>query len=152
MTRLRFFAALTLAASSLIANAQETVKEVTPSAPAPAPAIPANLENSVVKVFSTLRRPDPYKPWSKAAPAEVTGSGVVIEGNRILTNAHVVGYASQVEIQASQAGDKVSATVVAVARDIDLAILKLDDESFFKTHAPVKRASVLPNVRDQVFA
>ena len=149
---MRFFAALTLAASSLIANAQETVKEVAPSAPAPAPAIPANLENSVVKVFSTLRRPDPYKPWSKAAPAEVTGSGVVIEGNRILTNAHVVGYASQVDIQASQAGDKVSATVVAVARDIDLAILKLDDESFFKTHAPVKRASVLPNVRDQVFA
>ena len=152
MTRLRFFAALTLAASSLIANAQDTVKEVMPSTPAPAPAIPANLENSVVKVFATLRRPDPYKPWSKAAPAEVTGSGVVIEGNRILTNAHVVGYASQVEIQASQAGDKVSATVVAVARDIDLAILKLDDESFFKTHAPVKRASVLPNVRDQVFA
>ncbi|MEG0886405.1 MAG: hypothetical protein RSH52_34795, partial [Janthinobacterium sp.] len=38
------------------------------------------LENSVVKVFSTLRGPDPYKPWSKAQPQEVTGSGVVIEG------------------------------------------------------------------------
>ncbi|UUZ51166.1 S1C family serine protease [Massilia sp. B-10] len=49
-------------------------------------------------------------------------------------------------------GDKVSATVVAVSRDMDLAILKLDDESFFDTHAPVARASVLPNVRDQVFA
>ncbi|UUZ56630.1 S1C family serine protease [Massilia sp. H-1] len=48
--------------------------------------------------------------------------------------------------------DKVSATVVAVSRDMDLAILKLDDESFFDTHAPVARASVLPNVRDQVFA
>ncbi len=152
MTRMRLFAALSLAACGLIANAQETVKEVVPAAPVPAQAIPANLENSVVKVFATLRRPDPYKPWSKAAPAEVSGSGVVIEGNRILTNAHVVGYASQVEIQASQAGEKVSATVVAVARDIDLAILKLDDESFFKTHAPVKRASVLPKVRDQVFA
>ena len=46
------------------------------------------LENSVVKVFSTLRGPDPYKPWSKAAPQEVTGSGVVIEGRRILTHAH----------------------------------------------------------------
>jgi len=55
-------------------------------------------------VFSTLRGPDPYKPWSKAAPQEVTGSGVVIEGRRILTNAHVVGYASQVQIQANGAG------------------------------------------------
>jgi S1-C subfamily serine protease len=154
MTRMRFIAALALAASSFSALAQDAAPAApsAPAAPAPAQAIPANLENSVVKVFSTLRRPDPYKPWSKAAPAEVTGSGVVIEGKRILTNAHVVGYASQVEIQASQAGDKVSATVVAVARDIDLAILKLDDESFFASHAPVKRASVLPNVRDQVFA
>jgi S1-C subfamily serine protease len=152
MTRMRLLAALVFAASSLIAYAQDGAKDAVPATPAPATPIPANLENSVVKVFSTLRRPDPFKPWGKAAPAEVTGSGVVIEGKRILTNAHVVGYASQVEIQASQAGDKVSATVVAVARDIDLAILKLDDESFFDTHAPVERASVLPNVRDQVFA
>ena len=149
MTRMRLLAALALAASSLIAHAQESGKDAAPAAVA---AIPANLENSVVKVFSTLRRPDPFKPWSKAAPAEVTGSGVVIEGKRILTNAHVVGYASQVEIQASQAGDKVSATVVAVARDMDLALLKLDDESFFDTHAPVGRANVLPAVREQVFA
>lgn len=150
MTTLRIVAALSLAASSFFATAQEAPKET--AAPAPAAPIPANLENSVVKVFSTLRRPDPFKPWSKAAPADVTGSGVVIEGKRILTNAHVVGYASQVQIQANQAGDKVSATVVAVARDMDLAILKLDDESFFDTHAPVERASVLPAVRDQVFA
>ncbi len=42
--------------------------------------------------------------------------------------------------------------MVAVARDMDLAILKLDDESFFQTHGPVARASVLPEVREQVFA
>ena len=123
-----------------------------PAVPVAAAPIPANLENSVVKVFSTLRRPDPYKPWAKSAPTDVTGSGVVIEGKRILTNAHVVGYASQVQIQASQSGDKVAATVVAIAPGIDLAILKLDDESFFATHPPVARASVLPDVRDQVFA
>ena len=113
---------------------------------------PINLENSVVKVFSTLRGPDPFKPWGKAAPQEITGSGVVIEGKRILTNAHVVGYASQVQVQTGQAGDKVSATVVAVARGMDLAILKLDDESFFDTHAPVARTNNLPQVRDAVFA
>ncbi len=151
MTRMRLLAALVFAASSLIAHAEDAGKD-SATVSATAAAVPANLENSVVKVFSTLRRPDPFKPWSKAAPSEVTGSGVVIEGRRILTNAHVVGYASQVEIQASQSGDKVSATVVAVARDMDLALLKLDDESFFDTHAPVARANGLPAVRDQVFA
>ena len=52
-------------------------------------AVP-NIENSVVKVFSTVRHPDPFKPWTKQAPNEISGSGVVIEGKRILTNAHVV--------------------------------------------------------------
>jgi S1-C subfamily serine protease len=46
----------------------------------------------------------------------------------------------------------VSATVVAVGRGIDLAILKLDDESFFDSHPPVPRASLLPDVREAVFA
>src|SRR3954451_10155030 len=118
----------------------------------PAPAAPANVENAVVKVFSTLRYPDPFKPWAKQAPSEATGSGVVIDGNRILTNAHVVLYASQVQIQANQAGDKLSATVVAVAPGIDLAVLKLDDESFFKTHAPIGRATALPDIKDPVLA
>ena len=110
------------------------------------------IENSVVKVFATLRYPDPFKPWSKQAPTEVTASGVVIEGKRILTNAHVVLYASQVQIQANAAGDKVPATVVAVAPGIDLAILQLDDASFFDTHPPVARASKLPQIKDAVLA
>ncbi|VXC11945.1 S1C family serine protease [Massilia sp. 9I] len=122
----------------------------TPSATT-APALPA-IENSVVKIFATVRRPDPYKPWSKQSPADVTGSGVIIEGKRILTNAHVVGYASQVEVQASQSGDKVSAKVIALARGLDLAVLELDDPSFFDKRPPVQRAAVLPDVREAVFA
>jgi S1-C subfamily serine protease len=135
----------------------------TPAAPAPrssskagspkvVAAVPTNVENAVVKVFSTLRYPDPFRPWTKQAPSDVTASGVVIEGKRILTNAHVVLYSSQVQIQANQAGDKLSATVVAVAPGIDLAVLKLDDESFFKTHPPISRASTLPDIKDAVLA
>ena len=106
----------------------------------------------MVKVFSTMRYPDPFKPWTKQAPAEATGSGVVIEGHRILTNAHVVLYASQVQVQASAAGDKVSATVVAVAPGIDLAILQLDDPTFFDAHPAMARANKLPHIKDAVLA
>ncbi|HYM35987.1 MAG TPA: hypothetical protein VET48_11355, partial [Steroidobacteraceae bacterium] len=60
------------------------------------------LEESVVKVFASMRVPDPTKPWTKQAPGEVTGSGVVIGGNRILTNAHVVLYANEIQVQANQ--------------------------------------------------
>ncbi len=121
-------------------------------ATAPAPVAPATIENSVVKVFSTMRYPDVFRPWNKQAPTEATATGVVIEGKRILTNAHVVLYASQIQIQANQAGDKLSATVEYVAPGIDLAVLKLDDETFFDTHAPLHRASKLPEIKDTVMA
>jgi S1-C subfamily serine protease len=110
------------------------------------------VANSIVKVFSTMRYPDLYKPWAKDAPSDATGSGVVIEGKRILTCAHVVLYASQVQIQANQAGDKIPAKVEAVAPGIDLAVLKLDDDSFFDTHPPLSRAKALPEIRDMVMA
>jgi S1-C subfamily serine protease len=135
-----------LASGVFAASARGAAARAQPTEPA------AAIENSVVKVFSTLRYPDPFKPWTKQAPSEVTGSGVVIEGKRILTNAHVVLYASQVQIQASAAGDKVSATVVAVAPGIDLAVLQLDDPTFFETHPPVARASKLPHIKDAVLA
>jgi S1-C subfamily serine protease len=109
-----------------------------------------SVENTVVKVFSTLRAPDPAKPWSKQSPSEITGSGVVITGKRILTNAHVILYASEVQIQANQAGDKISARVEAVAPGIDLAVLKLDDEKFFDSHPPLRFRKNLPDAKDAV--
>lgn len=153
MKLLRIAAGAAIACASLLAQAQSEAGGASQAGAAPT-AIPASpaVENSVVKIFSTLRRPDPYKPWTKATPQEVTGSGVVIEGKRILTNAHVVGYASQVQVQASQDGDKVGARVVAIARGMDLALLELEDEGFFDKHKPVPRASVLPDVREAVMA
>src|ERR1700756_5665350 len=103
-----------------------SVVATTPT-PEPSAAMSHSAENAVVKVFATLRRADPLKPWTKQAPAEVTRSGVVIEGHRILTNAHVVSYASQVQVQGNQAGDKVFAKVVAIAPGIDLEVLQVDD-------------------------
>jgi len=110
------------------------------------------IENSVVKVFSVVRYPDLAKPWAKQSPVDITGSGVVIEGKRILTCAHVVLYASQVQVQANQSGDKLAATVEAIAPGIDLAVLKLEDETFFDSHRPLPRLRGLPEGKDTVLA
>src|SRR5271154_6799877 len=118
------------------------------AADAPQPA----LENSVVKIFSTMRYPDPFKPWTKQAPSDATASGVVIEGKRILTNAHAVLYASQVQVQANAAGDKVSATVLAIAPGIAWPVLQLAAPPFFDPPPPVARASKLPQIKDSVLA
>ena len=139
-----------LFASGLRFHAAEPAAPVITTNVAAAGAGSGTIENSVVKIFATVRYPNPYQPWTKDSPEDQTGSGVVIEGRRILTNAHVVDYASQVQIQANQAGDKISATVEAIAPGIDLAVLKLDDEKFFDTHPPLARAKTLPGIKDTV--
>jgi S1-C subfamily serine protease len=108
------------------------------------------VENSVVKIFATLRQPDPTKPWTKKEPNDITASGVVISGKRILTNAHVVQYASEVQVQANQAGDKLPAIVKAVGPGIDLAVLELEDQKFFDSHAPLPFRKSLPDSKDPV--
>jgi S1-C subfamily serine protease len=123
-------------------------------APSPADASPAaaesQVENSVVKVFATVREADFRQPWMKREPTEATSTGVVIDGNRILTSARAVEFASQIQIQANQAGDKLSARVAMANHAADLAVLVLDDDAFFKTHPAVRRDPALPSIKDQV--
>ena len=152
---LPFVAGLALSFITVRAGAADADAAKSTAATATPPPVETKADtvaNSVVKVFSTMRYPDLYKPWTKEAPSEATGSGVVIEGKRILTCAHVVLYASQVQIQANQAGDKISAKVEAIAPGIDLAVLKPDDETFFDTHPLLARAKALPEIRDMVMA
>lgn len=145
--RLTPLARLALLSSCLVLAARADA----PQPAAPATGAPA-IENSIVKVFSTVRGPDLARPWTKSSPREASGSGVVIEGKRILTNAHVVLYASQVQVQGNQSGEKIPARVEAIAPGIDLAVLKLDDESFFDTRPALPRAKQLPAVKDPVMA
>ncbi len=134
------------------ASLPPVARAATAESPSPPEGKSNPVENSVVKVFCSVRYPELFQPWTKRSANEVTGSGVVIEGKRILSNAHVVLYASQVQIQANQAGDKISATVEAVAPGIDLAVLKLEDEKFFDSHPPLPRAKILPEIKDVVVA
>ena len=62
-------------------------------------------------------------------------------------------YASQVQVQANQAGRQDARPPWRPSRPgIDLAVLKLDDESFFATHRALPRAKALPQVKDAVLA
>ena len=113
-------------------------------------AVENKIRESVVKISATMRYPDLTQPWSKHSPQEASGTGVVIDGKRILTNAHVVLYASQLFVESYQSSDKLPAKVEAVSPGIDLAILRLEDESFFDKRPPVARTSALPEVKDTV--
>jgi S1-C subfamily serine protease len=108
------------------------------------------IRNSVVKITATMRQPDLSRPWTKQSPRDASGTGVVIEGKRILTNAHMVIYASQLFVESNQSSDKLPARVEAVSPGIDLAVLRLEDESFFDKRPPLERTSALPEVKETV--
>ena len=110
-------------------------------------AADVNTRKSVVKIFAKLRDPDVFRPWTKSSPREVTGSGVVITGKRILTNSHMVNHASEIFIQPDKSSDRISVTVDVLAPEIDLALLKLGDESFFETHPALRQNAKLPSLQ-----
>jgi S1-C subfamily serine protease len=110
----------------------------------------SKIRDSVVKISATMRYPDLTHPWAKHSPQEISGTGVVIDGKRILTNAHVVLYASQLFVESYQSSDKLPAKVEAVGPGIDLAVLRLEDESFFEKRPPLVRSSTLPEVKETV--
>ena len=92
------------------------------------------IPRSVVKVHVTQRGPSPLRPWAKNEARESSGSGFIIEGKRIITNAHVVQYASQIYVQASGSSERLAAKVLFAAPPIDLAILTVDNDAFFADH------------------
>jgi S1-C subfamily serine protease len=108
------------------------------------------IRDLVVKIHAVHHTPDVLRPWTKNSPQQVKGSGVVIDGKRILTNAHVVRYASQIYVQPNQSADRFPAKVEAVTPAMDLAVLKLDDESFFDKREAIPFAEDLPRVKDTV--
>jgi S1-C subfamily serine protease len=110
----------------------------------------AGPEDSVVKVLATLRYPKPLKPWTHGTPVDVLGSGTVIDGKRILTNAHLVLYATDVQVQPRRGGSKIEAWVEALAPDMDLAVLSVKDDTFFRKCPPLRRTTRLPQVQDAV--
>jgi S1-C subfamily serine protease len=110
------------------------------------------IRDSVVKIHSTQRLPDFGRPWAKGNPRSISGSGAIIDGNRILTNAHVVMYANRILVQPNQSTDRVPARIAAVAPGIDLAILTVDDPSLFENRPALPLSEGLPEIRATVNA
>jgi S1-C subfamily serine protease len=113
-------------------------------------AAEGGVESSVVKLSVTKREPDFFRPWTKASPSKVSGSGVVIAGQRILTNAHVVMYASEVFVQLRQGGDQHTAKVTAMAPGMDLAVVEMVDPTALDGVTPLSLADELPQPKSEV--
>lgn len=98
---------------------------------------PERLKSAVVKIHTTSAAPDFFTPWRLLNANQSSGSGAVIKGNRILTNAHVVADARYIQAQKHDDPKKYLARVEFVSHAADLAILVVDDPQFFKGLKPL---------------
>jgi S1-C subfamily serine protease len=116
-----------------------------------APAVHAEeVQRSVFKIFSSKSPPNMFRPWHIEPPTEVTGSGVLIEDGRILTNAHVVSYAQQIYVQPYESSDKLDATIEFLSQECDLATLRLDEPDRIRDIEPVPLADELPAIKAKI--
>lgn len=108
------------------------------------------LEHSIVKIYTTMQNENYSMPWQSYPPQSVSGTGFIIKGKRILSNAHVVSNARFIEIKKNNDSRRYSAHVKFAGHDCDLAVLEVDDSSFFDDTKPVKFATKLPKLSDTV--
>ncbi|KGN61234.1 protease Do-like 10, mitochondrial [Cucumis sativus] len=88
--------------------------------------------DSVVKVFTVSCSPNYILPWQNKSQRETMGSGFIISGKKILTNAHVIADHTFVLVRKHGSPTKYRAEVQAVGHECDLAILVVDSEEFWK--------------------
>ena len=119
-----------------------------------APAQAANgkedrLRRAMVKIFTVNAAPNYYAPWRMHDPNQVTGSGCIISGKRIITNAHVVSNAKFIQVQPYGDPNRYNARVRHIAHEVDLAVLEVEDVTMFKGRNPLKLGK-LPETLDEV--
>lgn len=88
--------------------------------------------DSVVKIFTVASSPNYLLPWQNKSQRESMGSGFVIYGKRIVTNAHVVADHTFVLVRKHGSPTKYRAEVKAVGHECDLAILVVESDEFWE--------------------
>ncbi|MBU1566235.1 MAG: trypsin-like peptidase domain-containing protein [Proteobacteria bacterium] len=111
--------------------------------------IQPNPSEVVVKIQVVRNPPSFHQPWQNIGHRSANATGVIVEGRRILTNAHVVSNSVFIHVQRAGKTEKFPAEVEFFDHASDLALLKVDAADFFKdvTSLPFGK---LPNVRDKV--
>jgi S1-C subfamily serine protease len=123
----------------------------------PAPTVAAEVEDptdpseSVVKIYVAAVMPDAFAPWRPGLSSDRTGSGAVIEGRRILTNAHVVEGHTFVQVRLHGSTEKHPARVTFLSHVSDLALVEPEDPGLLAGIPPLALGE-LPAPRDEVAA
>ncbi len=108
-----------------------------------------NIGDSIVKIYAVQDRPSYVTPWNKSGPAQFTGSGCIIKGRKILTNAHVVSDSTFIQIRLNGQANRLTAHVESISHTADLAILAIENPEALTNRAALDFGE-LPAVQQEI--
>jgi len=108
----------------------------------------AGVKDSIVKIYTAAKVPNYSIPWNSSIKRS-HGSGTIIEGNRILTNAHVVANETFIEVKRYGETRRYEAEIEYISHQVDLALLKVKDKSFFKGTKSLELGT-LPKIQQNI--
>jgi S1-C subfamily serine protease len=112
-------------------------------------AEPDIIHKSLVRIQTVSQDPDYTAPWNPGTVGQGIGAGFVIDGNRIMTNAHVVSNSRMIWITREGDPTRYPAKVLHVAHDSDLAVLRPVNPDFFKGMQPLGFGNI-PKIESSV--
>lgn len=112
-------------------------------------AAPGQIKKSLARISNTSQEPNYRQPWLAGVTGGGSGTGWVVSSNRIMTNAHVVSNARFLTLEKENDPKKYIALVEHIAHDCDLAVLKVEDPSFFTGTVPLEIGDI-PEIETEV--
>jgi S1-C subfamily serine protease len=106
------------------------------------------VNDSIVKIYTVSKIPNYLTPWNITIRRS-HGSGSIISGDRILTNAHVVANETFIEVKKYGDTKRYEAEVEFISHQSDLAILRVQDKEFFEGVRSLKFGS-LPKLQEEI--
>jgi S1-C subfamily serine protease len=153
-------------ATDLIGDEAFILDPATPSTPkhrqceqqlltGPAAIVLKRHMDAVVKVYCTHSRPNFELPWQLRQQTTSKSTGFAVASSQtgdrwILTNAHSVTYASQVQLKRRGDDERHQAQVLSIGTECDVALLSVDDDEFWNDVVPLELSDDLPELQDAV--
>jgi len=126
-----------------------SARAATKAAPATVAAADDGFERSIVRIVNFAQRGDWSTPWDVTGVRTSSGSGFVITGGLILTNAHVVSDARMLLLYLHGDPTPHKARAVILGHDCDLALVRPDEPGLLDD-LPALELGGLPALRSSV--
>lgn len=106
------------------------------------------LKDAVVHVYVVKHAYSTLSPWNSNT-RKGSGSGWIIDGGLVMTNAHVAADATFLELQRHGETKRHEAEVVYISHEADLALLRTKEKDLYKDIKPLELGE-LPEIQQEV--